>query len=77
MNIGDKIRKLRSSQGLKQIDVAKATGASRPSVTDWENSVNRPKSQYIMPLAKLLNVDIYWLLDDKRDDEPPEYGRNT
>lgn len=48
--------------GLKNKDLAEATGATKGTVSQWVNDGNGPSAQFITPLAKVLDVSEQWLL---------------
>ncbi len=56
MNIGDKIKELRTEKGLSQLGLAKTIGVSQKAIDYWERNVNEPKSSYIISLVKTFNI---------------------
>lgn len=63
-DLGTRLRETRKSKGLSQADVAKAVGMSQPSYNALERGV-ASKSIYLTEIAKVLQVDSYWLLTGK------------
>jgi phage repressor protein C with HTH and peptisase S24 domain len=47
---------------LKQVDIVKATGASKGTVSNWFAGRDIPSSKYIMRLAKKLDTTPDWIL---------------
>jgi len=56
MNIGEKIKELRTENKLSQMQLAKMIGVSQKAIDYWERSVNEPKASYIIALVKTFNV---------------------
>ncbi|WP_417526896.1 LexA family protein [Marinomonas shanghaiensis] len=61
MDISDRIRQKMTERQLKAVDLARATGASKGSVSQWLNGINSPGGKYITPLCKVLGCDSTWL----------------
>lgn len=74
MFIHDRIKVKLDEKGLKQADLARATGKSSVAVTKWMRGENTPKADALKAIAKLLNVSDEWLLSGK---EPKDYKKNT
>ncbi len=62
MDISNRIKQKMAAKNLKAVDLVKATGASKGSVSQWLNSINSPGGKYIVPLCKALGCDSGWLL---------------
>ena len=63
MNIGNRIKQKRKALGFNQTELAShAEGVTRSGIASWENTDKQPSSQYIVPLAKALQVSVEWLL---------------
>ncbi|TVL50425.1 S24 family peptidase [Shewanella algae] len=65
MDITDRIVQRAKAIGVKQVDIVKATGASKGTVSNWFKGSNSPNSDFIEPLARLLEVSESWLLTGK------------
>lgn len=63
-DIGTKITQLRKKKSLSQTDFAKAIGASRTMVGNYERNVNSPSIEMIVKIAKVLDVSIDYLIGD-------------
>tara|TARA_R110001583_G_C5650061_1_gene408665 strand:+ start:934 stop:1587 length:654 start_codon:yes stop_codon:yes gene_type:complete len=61
MDISDRIRQKMTEHNLKAVDLVRATGASKGSVSQWLNGINSPGGKYIVPLTKALRCDSNWL----------------
>lgn len=73
--------KLRDAKGLKDADVAKATGITKSTFSDWKNGRSKPKDEKLQKIADLFGVTTeylrtgelkgdgksYYLNDDARD----------
>ena len=55
-SIGQRIKRLRTSTGLKQIDLAKSCGVSINMVSKWENDKGKPSRVNVGQIAKTLNI---------------------
>ena len=62
MNIGIKIKELRTEKGVSQATVAEAVGVNKRAVIFWEQGVNEPKASYITRLATYFEVSSDYLL---------------
>jgi len=60
--LGLRIRKRREARGLKQADLAGALRVSPQAVSKWERGENAPDIVVLVPLARLLDVSVEWLL---------------
>lgn len=67
--LGTRIKVMRMSRGLSQIDLAKMVGASRSAVTMWENDARRPSLDMFDALADAFNVPISAILNDEKQQE--------
>jgi Predicted transcriptional regulators len=63
-DIGSKIMQLRKKKNLSQSEFAKAIGASRTMVGNYERSINAPSIEMIVKIAKVLNVSVDFLIGD-------------
>ena len=58
VELGEKIRALRSEQGLTQEDVARSLNITRQAVARWEAGTNRPSTEKLLALAGLFGVPV-------------------
>lgn len=65
--LNDKIKELRKSLGLSQIELAGEIGVSKQCVSNWENDNILPSVEMLVKLAKFFRVSTDYLLglDDK------------
>lgn len=54
--------KLRDSKGCKDSDVAKATGITKSTFSDWKNGRSEPKIDKLQKIADYFDVSVDWLL---------------
>ena len=66
-SVGERIKKTRLSQGLSQVELAKAAGVSQPTVANWENGSHIPRQAALNSLSGILNISTHWLLGGDQD----------
>lgn len=66
-SVGERIKKTRLSQGLSQVELAKAAGVSQPTVANWENGSHIPRQAALNRLSGILNISTHWLLGGDQD----------
>ena len=59
MQLGDKIKELRTENGLSQGALAKQIGVSQKAIDYWERGINEPKASY-MPIILIYRQTFYW-----------------
>lgn len=66
MSIGNNIRRIRESKGMRSADLAKAIGVSPPVVSQWENDPKREpkKEETLRKIADGLGVQLFDLVYD-------------
>lgn len=75
MNLGIKIKELRTENNLTQEDLAEQLGVSFQAVSRWETGVTYPDITLLPVLASMFNVTVDYLLDVdifKKDEEIKE-----
>lgn len=65
MWLGQNLRKLRSKTKYSQQDIADLLEIDRNTYANWENEKNDVKSDFIPKLAKIYNVDIAMLFEER------------
>lgn len=60
--IADKIKQLRSSNNMTQMDLAKKLNITRSSVNAWEMGISTPSTVYLVELSTLFHVSTDYLL---------------
>ncbi len=58
----NRIRDLRESKGLRQIDVANATGIDQKTLSNYETGKTNPDSYALIKLADFFNVSIDYIV---------------
>ncbi len=58
----NRIRELRENAGLRQIDVAKATGIDQKTLSNYETGKTNPDSYSLIQLADFFSVSIDYLV---------------
>ena len=66
--------KLRDSKGMKDSDVAKATGITKSTFSDWKNGRSNPKDAKLQKIADLFGVTAEYIRTGKNSSE---YYTNT
>ena len=56
---------LLDEKGLKNADVARATGISNMTLSDWKRGKSIPKSDKMRKIAEYLNVSVDYLMTGK------------
>lgn len=64
MSFSEKLRKLRTEQGLSQQKLAKLSGVSQTAIYHWEKGDRRPKLEQVRRIADALDVGLYELEPD-------------
>ena len=67
--LSKRIRTLRTERNLSQQQLADLMFVSRVTVTNWENGNRVPDINLLLRLSKILDVEIYDLVDDKENEE--------
>ena len=58
----NRIRELRENMGLRQVDVANATGIDQKTLSNYETGKTNPDSYSLIQLADFFNVSIDYLV---------------
>ena len=62
MTLNENIRQLRMARNLSQVDLAKALGVTKQSISNWENNNILPSIDMLIHLAKFFSVSTDYLL---------------
>lgn len=62
MTLNENIRELRTARNLSQVDLAKALGVTKQSVSNWENNNIQPSIDMLIHLARFFAVSTDSLL---------------
>ena len=68
-------QKLLDEKGLKNADVARATGISNMTLSDWKRGKSVPKSDKMRKIAEYLNVSVDYLMTGKDMEFTPEMAQ--
>lgn len=60
--ISDKIKKLRNSYNINQVELANKLGVTKQCVSNWENDNILPSIEMLIKLSKYFNVSTDYLL---------------
>ena len=58
-------QRLLDKKGLKNADVARATGISNMTLSDWKRGKSVPKADKMQKIAEYLNVSVDYLMTGK------------
>lgn len=75
MQIGNVIRKYRKEMDFTQEEMAKRLGVTAPAVNKWENGNSFPDITLLVPIARLLNINMDTLLSFRETISDEEMGR--
>lgn len=62
MTLNENIRQLHMARNLSQVDLAKALGVTKQSISNWENNNIQPSIEMLIHLAKFFSVSTDYLL---------------
>ena len=71
MEFGERLHRLRKSRKVSQKDLASAIGLSRGAISQYEIGMYEPSLETLNAIAKVLNVELSELLEDKESKEKP------
>lgn len=60
--LGEKIKTLRISRGLNQIELSKILGVTKQCVSNWENDNIQPSIEMLIKLSNYFNISADYLL---------------
>ncbi len=73
--IGERIKRLRKSRGLRQWQMAQLLGATQPAVHKYENGI-MPEVKRLLEIARIGNTSIEWILTGRHwDNGSPDMDR--
>ncbi|MDG9671849.1 helix-turn-helix transcriptional regulator [Hahella aquimaris] len=75
--LGQRIRERRKELELTQAKVGKLVGVSSVSVTQWEKDETSPRGENLVKLAKVLDCEVDWLLEEKGRTPIPRKFQNA
>lgn len=65
----EKYAQIRDAVGLRDVNVAEATGVSRASLSQWKAGRSTPKIDKLILICKLLNVDLSTFVGESKSEE--------
>ncbi len=68
MTLAEKLQNLRKAAGLSQEQLAERLNVTRQAVSKWETGEGKPDIDNLLPLARLLNTTVDYLLDETADE---------
>ena len=60
--LSSQIRQLRTARNLSQVQLAKALGVTKQSVSNWENNNIQPSIDMLVKIARFFSVSTDYLL---------------
>ena len=70
--IGERIKKARIKNGLKQSELADMIGVkSSAIISNWEKNINKPDADKMIAICEVLNISLAYLLDYYGGSESP------
>lgn len=74
IKIGQKIKELRESKNLEQLDLAELLGyKSQSTISKWESGVNLPTGKKLIELAKIFDTSTNEILGIDENEKSIEY----
>ena len=67
MNIGEKIKKLRTEMGISQEKLAEYLNVSRSAIAKWETNGGIPEISNLILLTKVFGISLDMLVDDNEN----------
>ncbi len=61
--LSEKLREVRISRGMSQVELAKLLGVTKQSVSNWENDNIQPSVEMLVKIAAALSVSTDYLLE--------------
>lgn len=68
--IGERIKKIRKSNGLTIVDFGKRIGVSNPAVSMMENGKSNPSNQTIVAICREFGINEDWLRTGEGEERP-------
>lgn len=68
------LKKVMFEKNMRAAELSRLTGISKTTLSDYINDVYEPKSDKLLKIAKVLNVDPVWLMGYQPNNETKESG---
>ena len=65
--IGEKIKALRKSKHLTQVELSKKLGTTQPVLQKWETGIKNPSLKTLKKLSKIFDVSLDTLAFEEKD----------
>lgn len=65
MSIGERLRELRTSRDMSQLELAKALGVSDKAISAWEKDTRIPRMGAIQKIADFFNIQKSYLIEEE------------
>lgn len=62
MTLNENIKRLRMARNLSQVDLARALGVTKQSISNWENNNIQPSVDMLIHLSRFFSVSTDFLL---------------
>lgn len=62
MTLNENIKQLRQTRNLSQVDLARALGVTKQSISNWENNNIQPSIDMLIQLARFFSVSTDFML---------------
>ena len=72
MDIGKRIKKIRSDKGLTQKQLAKIAGIGEMTISQYERGVRQPKVEQLQRIVNVLGISMNQLLTDSAENFAPK-----
>jgi transcriptional regulator with XRE-family HTH domain len=66
--LADRLRMAREQAGLSQGQVSRLLNVHRPTISEMEAGRRKVSAEELIKLAKLYDVSLEWLTEDKKED---------
>ena len=73
MSVGTRIKEARKKAGYTQKEFSQLAGIAESMVGQYEKGYRRPKGSTLEKIAKALNLDVQYFLDDRDDPDIQDY----
>jgi transcriptional regulator with XRE-family HTH domain len=70
MKFAAKLAALLRDRGLTQADLAELVGTNQPQISRWMDAPNPPKAEYLLRIARALQVSVDYLIDESAESPP-------
>ena len=73
MTLGEKIKLLRTKNGITQEIMAEKLNVSRSAIAKWETNNGFPEISNLKMISKIFHVSLDELINDDKNTELPDY----